>query len=51
VETWTESQVTDADMDKAVAQVMPVCGIGWMALTNTSPWIVPPNPVTGLAAG
>jgi len=50
-EIWTEGRVTDADMEGAVAKVLPTCGIAWMAITNASPWTVPPNPVTGLAAG
>lgn len=50
-EAWTQGLVTDADMETAVARVLPVCGIAWMAITNASPWTVPPNPVTGLAAG
>lgn len=46
-----EGLVTDADMYAAVSSVRPVATIGWMALANASPWTVPPNPVTGLAAG
>ena len=48
---WTEGQVADADMDRAVAAVLPTCAIAWMAIATVSPWTVPPNPVTGLAAG
>jgi hypothetical protein len=50
-EAWTQGLVTDADMEAAVARVLPVCGIAWMAISNAWPWTVPPNPVTGLTAG
>jgi hypothetical protein len=47
---WSAGQVTDAQMEQAVANVLPVCAVAWMAIAFTSPWGVPPNPVTGLAA-
>jgi len=48
---WSVGQVTDAEMYAAVANVLPVCATAWMAIVYASPWGVPPNPVTGLAAG
>ena len=49
--SWYQGQVTDADLEAAVASVLPVATIAWMAIASASPWTVPPGPVTGLAAG
>ncbi len=46
-----DGQITDAAMQAAVASVLPAATIAWMAIVDSSPWTVPPNPVTGLAAG
>ncbi len=47
---WTEGQVTDADMEAAVAAVMPINAIAWMAIVFKSPWTAAPGAVTGLVA-
>ncbi len=49
--SWTEGQITDADMFAAINGVRPAATIAWMRIVDTSPWVVAPDPVTGLAIG
>ena len=48
--SWTQGQTGDADMEAAVAAVMPCASIAWMAITSTPQGVAPPGVVTGLAA-